>query len=80
MPIYLFRCTGCGEETERLLGLGDTADRACDACGEPTKHRFARIAVKYSGWGFNSTDRLVADPHGKDFATLRDTAEQISDS
>jgi putative FmdB family regulatory protein len=80
MPIYLFRCTGCDEQTELLLGLGDLGDRPCEACGSPTKHRFARIAVKYNGWGFGATDRLVDDPHGKDFTKLRDTAEQIADS
>jgi putative FmdB family regulatory protein len=79
MPLYLFRCTGCGVEAERLLALGDTADRPCEQCGEPARHRFARIAVKYGSWGFGATDKLVSDTRGKDFKTLRETAEKISD-
>lgn len=79
MPVYLFRCASCGAEAEHLLPLGETADRPCEQCGELARHRFARIAVKYDSWGFGATDNLVADPRGKDFKTLRATAEKISD-
>jgi putative FmdB family regulatory protein len=80
VPIYLFRCTGCALEHEELLDLGETADRPCPECGKPAKHRFARIAVKYEGWGFSATDSLVSDTRGKDFKALRSKAEEISDS
>lgn len=79
MPLYLFRCTGCGAEGEHLLPIGDTGDRVCESCGAPSRHRFARVAVKYNGWGFSATDRLVSDPRGKNFAALAETAEKISD-
>jgi putative FmdB family regulatory protein len=79
MPLYLFRCTACASETELLLPLGDTADRECAECGAPARHRFARIAVKYNSWGFGATDNLVSDPRGKNFKTLRENAERISD-
>jgi putative FmdB family regulatory protein len=79
MPLYLFRCVSCGAESELLLPLGETGDRTCADCGEPARHRFARIAVKYNGWGFGATDGLVSDTRGKDFKQLRETAERISD-
>lgn len=79
MPLYVFRCTTCQAETETLLPLGETADRPCEVCGEIAKHRFARVAVKYNGWGFAATDSLVPDTRGKDFNALRETAERISD-
>jgi putative FmdB family regulatory protein len=79
VPIYLFRCGECGQESEQLLALGETADRPCESCGGVATHRFARIAVKYNDWGFTATDRLVSDTRGKDFAALRETAEKISD-
>jgi putative FmdB family regulatory protein len=79
MPLYLFRCTGCARESEVLLPLGETGDRPCPDCGKPAEHRFARIAVKYNGWGFTATDSLVSDSRGKDFRKLRETAEKISD-
>jgi putative FmdB family regulatory protein len=79
MPLYLFRCTACSAEAEHLLPLGETGDRPCEQCGAPAKHRFARIAVKYDSWGFGATDNLVSDTRGKDFKTLRESAEKISD-
>ncbi|HVU61328.1 MAG TPA: FmdB family zinc ribbon protein [Mycobacteriales bacterium] len=79
MPLYLFRCTACDAEHEALLGLGETGDRACPECGGTAKHRFARIAVKYEGWGFTATDSLVSDTKGKDFKAIRSKAEEISD-
>jgi putative FmdB family regulatory protein len=79
MPLYVFRCTGCRAEAEHLLSLGETADRPCEECGKPAKHRFARVAVKYGSWGFGATDSLVSDTRGKDFKALRESAEKISD-
>ncbi|HVV77565.1 MAG TPA: FmdB family zinc ribbon protein [Mycobacteriales bacterium] len=80
MPTYLFRCATCGAEHEALLDLGETGDRTCPECGGTAKHRFSRVAVKYAGWGFTSTDKLVGDSRGKDFKKLSETAEKISDS
>jgi putative FmdB family regulatory protein len=80
MPLYLFRCAGCGAEHEALLGLGQIADRECPDCGGVAKHRFSRVAVKYGGWGFTATDSLVSDTKGKDFKAIRSKAEEISDS
>jgi putative FmdB family regulatory protein len=79
MPLYLFRCTSCDAEAETLLPLGETGDRPCEQCGAPAVHRFARVAVKYNGWGFTATDKLVGNTRGKDFKALRETAEKISD-
>lgn len=79
MPVYVFRCTSCGAETEHLLALGELDPRACDKCGGEARHRLARVAVRYGDWGFTSTDKLVGDTRGKDFKRLRDKAEQISD-
>jgi putative FmdB family regulatory protein len=79
VPLYLFRCTACATEAEFLLPLGQTGERVCAECGAAAKHRFARVAVKYNGWGFAATDNLVRDTRGKDFKALRETAEKISD-
>jgi putative FmdB family regulatory protein len=80
VPVYVFRCTGCGAEHEALLRLGDTGPRPCPECGEPARQRFGRIAVRYGSWGFTSTDSLVSDARGKDFKALRETADKIADS
>jgi hypothetical protein len=41
---------------------------------------YGRVAVKFSGWGFSRTDRLV--PEGrprKDFKRLAEKAEEIAE-
>jgi putative FmdB family regulatory protein len=78
MPVYEYRCPACGREEERLLPR-DAAAPACPGCGAVLRKRFSRVAVRYQGWGFKATDSLVRDPRGKDFAALRERAEQISD-
>jgi putative FmdB family regulatory protein len=79
VPIYVFRCVDCRQDHEQLLALGDVESRPCPSCGGQTKLRPGRVAVRYNGWGFTSTDSLVGDTKGKDFRALRDKAEQISD-
>ena len=45
-----------------------------------SRRRWSRVAVKYQGWGFTSTDKLVPeDRRNQDFRTLRDRAERIAD-
>ena len=79
MPIYVFRCRGCGKESEAILALGDTSPRPCTECDGTMHQKFGRVAIKYADFGFTGTDRLVSDSRGKDFKVLRNRAEQISD-
>ena len=81
VPIYEFACRDCAAVEEHLLPLGDAGPADCGACGGSLRRKFSRVAVRYQGWGFNSTDKLVSDDRAprKDFKTLREKAEQISD-
>lgn len=80
MPIYEYRCESCGRDDERLQKLGAAPpEDGCASCGGPLKRKFSRVAVKYQGWGFSSTDSLVKDTTGKDYQALRERAERISD-
>ena len=81
MPVYEYACRACGEVEEHLLALGAAYGEPCAACGGELRKKFSRVAVKYEGWGFSSTDKLISDKSGprKDFKTLRSKAEQISD-
>jgi putative FmdB family regulatory protein len=80
LPVYEYRCSDCGADEEQLLPLGAPAPAACAACGGPLRRRFSRVAVRYQGWGFNSTDKLVpGDRPKKDFKELRERAERIAD-
>jgi putative FmdB family regulatory protein len=79
MPVYEYVCTACAAVEEHLLPLGSSGPSDCAACGEPLRRKFSRVAVKYEGWGFSSTDSLVNDTRGKDYKALRERAERISD-
>ncbi|MFA5786759.1 MAG: zinc ribbon domain-containing protein [Actinomycetota bacterium] len=80
MPVYEYRCTACGATEEHLQKLGAPTPGPCAVCGEPLRRKFSRVRVRYEGWGFNSTDRLLPDKsRQKDFKALRERAEQISD-
>lgn len=81
MPVYEYLCTECGAVEEHLLALGAAWAEPCAACGGALRKKFSRVAVRYEGWGFSSTDKLISDARGprKDFKTLRSKAEQIAD-
>ena len=80
MPVYEYRCRDCGANEEHLQPLGSDAPGPCQACGGELRRRFSRVAVRYQGWGFDSTDRLLpGDRPRKDFRELRERAERIAD-
>ena len=54
----------------------------CEKCGARAKRVFSpRVAIKYEGWGFNATDKLLPESSRakRDFKQLREKAEQIMD-
>jgi putative FmdB family regulatory protein len=80
VPVYEYACRGCGEITEHLQPLGSDAPGPCPACGGELRRRWSRVAVKYQGWGFKSTDKLLpGERRDQDFRALRERAERISD-
>jgi putative FmdB family regulatory protein len=80
MPVYEYRCGDCGASEEHLQPMGSDAPGPCQACGGELRRRFSRVAARYQGWGFKSTDKLLpGDRPRKDFRTLRERAERIAD-
>lgn len=80
MPVYEYRCRACGASTEAIQPVGSKAPGPCEACGGELKRVYGRVAVRFSGWGFSSTDRLVpGDRPRKDFRKLAEKAEEISE-
>ena len=53
----------------------------CPECGGELRRRWSRVGIRFSGWGFNATDKLA--PKGgppRDFKALKRKAEEIADS
>ncbi len=81
MPVFEYKCTGCGERAEHIVLPTEEEPTACASCGGSLKKVFGggRLTVRLEGWGFSKTDSLIADTRGKDFKKLRERAERIVD-
>ena len=80
MPIYEYRCRSCGAELEEMQPVGSPPPDPCPTCGGELRRVYGRVAVRFSGWGVNSTDSLVPEDRSrKDFKKLREKAEEIGD-
>ena len=56
MPIYDYRCTGCGHEFELRQGFDADPIEGCPVCNSESRRRFHSVAVIYKGSGFYTTD------------------------
>ncbi len=80
MPVYEYRCTVCGASFDLIQPVDAEKTADCEACGATAKRIFSpRVAIRYEGWGFNATDRLLPEKSRaqRDFKQLREKAEQI---
>ncbi|APV49804.1 FmdB family transcriptional regulator [Betaproteobacteria bacterium GR16-43] len=53
MPIYEYKCSGCGHQEEFLQKLSDPPQTKCPACGQETFSKMVTAAgfqLKGSGW------------------------------
>ena len=70
MPIYEYRCSGCGHQQEFLQKVSDSPLTVCTACGRPTFSKMLTAAgfqLKGSGWyatDFKSKSTAPAKPGG----------------
>ena len=58
MPIYVFRCSDCGEKFERLQKLSDSDPDVCPHCGkhDTVQRQVTAPAFRLSGSGWYETD------------------------
>ena len=52
----------------------------CPECGGELRRVYGSVAIRFSGWGFSKTDKLVSgDRPRKDYRTLKQKADEIRD-
>jgi len=57
MPIYEYRCAGCGYEMDRLQKISDPPLTDCPACGRPALQKLVSAAgFRLKGGGWYETD------------------------
>jgi putative FmdB family regulatory protein len=80
VPIYEYRCRSCRAELEEVQPMGAGPPGPCPRCGGELRRRYGRVGVRFSGWGFASTDALAPGGRPRDFGRLKRKAEEIADS
>lgn len=53
MPIYEYRCQGCGSEWEEVQKITESPVEVCPECGEPQAHRLisrTNFVLRGAGW------------------------------
>lgn len=45
MPLYEYRCAGCGHEFEALVRAGDADREGCPACGDGPARRLVSVVA-----------------------------------
>lgn len=56
MPIYEYKCPGCGHLFEVLRKISDSPDGKCPRCQKQAKRVFHPVGVIFKGSGFYTTD------------------------
>jgi len=56
MPLYEYRCTGCGERIEVLQRLGEAWLTECPSCHGVLERLISASALRFKGKGFYITD------------------------
>ena len=78
--MYEYVCKACEHRIEEIQPMGSGPPGPCPECGGELRRAYGRVGVRFSGWGFSSTDKLLpGDRRQKDFQKLREKAEQIRD-
>jgi putative FmdB family regulatory protein len=56
MPIYVYRCAGCGADLEKRQGFFDAPLSTCDVCGGELRRVMQPVGIIFKGSGFYITD------------------------
>lgn len=60
MPIYVYRCSNCKREVEKLQHINDAPLTTCPECHTETMHKVvSNVGIIFKGSGFYVTD----NPH-----------------
>ena len=56
MPVYVYRCDGCGQQFEKRQSFSDAPLTECELCHGSLRKLLQPTTIIYKGSGFYSTD------------------------
>ena len=56
MPIYEYKCAGCGEHVEKMQKISDAPLAVCENCGGRMEKQVSRSGFQFKGSGWYVTD------------------------
>ncbi len=56
MPIYEYRCLGCGSNVEKMQKVSDAPMETCEKCGEKLEKQWSLSGFQFKGKGWYVTD------------------------
>ncbi len=56
LPVYVYRCAGCGRQIEKRQSFSDAPLTECETCGGRLQKVLQPTTVVFKGSGFYSTD------------------------
>jgi len=83
MPIYEYRCTECGHQTEVLQKISEPPLTVCTACGKPSFTKLLSAAgfqLKGSGWYATDFKGASRKPESKPDAKADSKPDSKSDA
>jgi len=83
MPIYEYRCTECGHQTEVLQKISEPPLTVCTACGKPSFTKLLSAAgfqLKGSGWYATDFKGAPKKPESKSESKPDSKADSKSDA
>lgn len=79
MPLYDYRCTECGSETEVMHAIDGAGPATCDVCGGPMRKALSAPAIHFRGSGWAKKDARTASKASTSSAS-KDAAGSKSES
>jgi putative FmdB family regulatory protein len=79
MPLYEYRCTGCGKRIEVLQRLGEERLTECPSCHGLLERLVSASALRFKGSGFYITDYARAGA-GTDSETAKTEAKPAAEA
>lgn len=76
MPLYEYRCSGCGKEVEVIQKFSDAPPNECPNCGGTLERLLSAPAIQFKGSGWYITDYARSNGNDKSSSEKSDPSDK----